>query len=205
MITKVCPDCSGEKPLDEFPKRKSRSKGLRKTQNSNQRESKCRVCKNLLRKNYAATKKLPRKTFIQVSKKVCPCCKTLKTIDKFFNDRYAKDGHAYSCKICDKSRHTRYRKENPKKIKVAGRESNYRRQYGISIADYDKLFKSQAGKCAICGTTEPGGHGKKHLAVYHDHITGRVRGLLCYACNTGIGCLKDDTKLLENAIQYLTL
>ena len=37
----------------------------------------------------------------------------------------------------------------------------------------------------------------------HDHGTGEVRGLLCITCNTGIGSLKDDVTLLQNAIEYL--
>ena len=43
----------------------------------------------------------------------------------------------------------------------------------------------------------------KALAVDHDHSTHRIRGLLCPACNTGIGSLKEDISVLGAAIEYL--
>jgi len=41
------------------------------------------------------------------------------------------------------------------------------------------------------------------LAVDHNHDTGKVRELLCNTCNNGLGCFKDDPKLLQSAIKYL--
>lgn len=35
------------------------------------------------------------------------------------------------------------------------------------------------------------------------HATGEVRGLLCIDSNTTLGRMKDDTKLLLSAIEYL--
>ena len=75
-----------------------------------------------------------------------------------------------------------------------------RKTYGITIEDYRALELAQNGRCAICGGP-PTGRGRLHLD--HDHVTGRVRGLLCSACNTGLGGLKDDPSLLHAAIDYL--
>ena len=61
MVTKVCNTCGEEKPIDDFHKRKSRSKGVRKVRNADPRESKCKVCKNLMRKNHTAKVKRSRK------------------------------------------------------------------------------------------------------------------------------------------------
>lgn len=74
--------------------------------------------------------------------------------------------------------------------------------YGITVEDYAKLFKAQKGKCAICGTTDPG-QGKKHLCVDHCHKTGAIRGLLCHQCNRALGLLSDSVKVLEKSIKYL--
>lgn len=37
----------------------------------------------------------------------------------------------------------------------------------------------------------------------HDHKTGKVRGLLCTPCNTGIGMLQDDPEIVKKALDYL--
>jgi hypothetical protein len=77
-----------------------------------------------------------------------------------------------------------------------------RKNYGIGLKEYDAMFKAQNGICAIC-SQEPPNHHKKRLNVDHCHSTGKIRGLLCDACNRGIGLLKDSPVILNNAISYL--
>ena len=45
--------------------------------------------------------------------------------------------------------------------------------------------------------------GKGKMAIDHDHATGKVRGLICYNCNIGLGHFKDSIDTLERAIEYL--
>jgi Recombination endonuclease VII len=75
-----------------------------------------------------------------------------------------------------------------------------RRLYGISLDDYDNMLDDQGGRCAIClcrPRTRP-------LAVDHDHVTGRVRGLLCSRCNHGLlHFAQEDVTILRRAIEYL--
>jgi hypothetical protein len=71
------------------------------------------------------------------------------------------------------------------------------RTYGVTADQFDAMMLRQAGCCAIC--QEPMGTP----AVDHDHDTGRVRGLLCRRCNTGIGMLADDPDRLLSAAAYL--
>ena len=74
-------------------------------------------------------------------------------------------------------------------------------QYGLTQDDYAKMFEEQNGYCKICK-----GHAiefSRRLAVDHCHETGKVRGLLCMFCNTGLGNFKDNIDLLEEAIAYL--
>lgn len=64
------------------------------------------------------------------------------------------------------------------------------------------LREKQDGKCAICGKPEAlAAKGTFHID--HDHETGFVRGLLCSACNLGIGHFRDDPILMLKAIRYL--
>ena len=82
------------------------------------------------------------------------------------------------------------------------RRMKYKRMYGITIEDYDRMLEAQGYRCAICRTDEPGGSGAR-FAVDHNHDTGNVRGLLCNNCNRGLGHLQDSVLILEQAINYL--
>lgn len=65
------------------------------------------------------------------------------------------------------------------------------------------MLDAQQNKCAICGTDAS--EFNKAFAVDHCHTTGKVRGLLCWHCNTSIGKFKDDVLLLQRAIDYLQI
>jgi hypothetical protein len=73
--------------------------------------------------------------------------------------------------------------------------------YGITLDDYERMLGAQGGRCAICGTDEPGGKGRFH--VDHCHNSSRIRELLCTRCNTGLGQFLDDRSRLAAAISYL--
>lgn len=72
-------------------------------------------------------------------------------------------------------------------------------RYGLTPSGFLGFYKEQAGLCAICG----GPPGKQGLHVDHDHATGRVRGLLCFDCNSGLGKFRDHVGLLLRAVTYL--
>jgi len=75
---------------------------------------------------------------------------------------------------------------------------NRLRRTGVTDEQYQLKLLEQGGVCAICK-----GVCTKALAADHCHVTGEFRGLLCNNCNRGIGHLKDNPELLENAIRYL--
>lgn len=82
-----------------------------------------------------------------------------------------------------------------------------KRTYGITLAQYEDMVKAQDNKCAICGQLETRKEKKYdfvcRLCVDHDHITGKVRALLCHDCNTAIGKFKENVKVMKLAIAYL--
>lgn len=54
---------------------------------------------------------------------------------------------------------------------------------------------AQGSVCAICkGPAE---------VIDHDHVTGHVRGILCFHCNTGLGHFGDDLNRIETAADYI--
>lgn len=103
----------------------------------------------------------------------------------------------------EKSYNKEYRKKpEVKKRKVINQICYERRnKFGITGQDYNDMKKAQDNKCAICETTIPGGRGDFH--VDHDHKTGKIRALLCFPCNTGLGHFKDNPEFLEKAAFYL--
>lgn len=94
-----------------------------------------------------------------------------------------------------------YYEENKEKALEATRRSYLQRNYGLTPEEFEQMIESQAGRCAICKSEDPGAQGTFH--VDHDHATGRVRALLCNRCNNGLGCFRDDPNLLLAAIGYL--
>lgn len=74
------------------------------------------------------------------------------------------------------------------------------KKLGITVEQYEQMLKEQKGVCAICRQACTAG---RRLAIDHCHKTGKTRGLLCSACNTAVGLLKDDENLLRRAVSYL--
>ena len=78
------------------------------------------------------------------------------------------------------------------------------KKYNLTVKQYNILIEKQKNKCAICGQAPKGmQNSKKRLCVDHNKKTGKVRGLLCGACNIGLGHFNHSTILLKKAIKYL--
>lgn len=107
-----------------------------------------------------------------------------------------------------------WRKKNPEKAKAIQKkhtstalfkkksyEYHLKRKFGLTIEQYDTLLLKQENRCAICDKhqLELG----KRLDIDHDHISGKIRGLLCNACNQGIGLFGDSKELVTRALNYL--
>ena len=73
---------------------------------------------------------------------------------------------------------------------------------GITLDEYNCLFAIQNGCCAICGTHQTQQKGFS-MAVDHCHQGNKIRGLLCFLCNTAIGRFNDNPELIEKALRYL--
>lgn len=90
--------------------------------------------------------------------------------------------------------------------KDASKNKWLKKDFGITLEDYNQLLASQEGVCAIClrpETQKTIKGGPKALAVDHCHQSGKIRGLLCAACNQAIGLLGDDPLRAETLARYL--
>ncbi len=128
--------------------------------------------------------------------KRCSKCHEEKPIDQFSRDTRKRDGLQSYCSSCGREAVNAWNAANPERK----RADHLMRRFGLTVADYESLADQQGGVCTICAGTCPTG---RRLAVDHDHDTGRVRGLLCWECNTGIGKLKDSPAVLSSALRYL--
>jgi hypothetical protein len=88
-----------------------------------------------------------------------------------------------------------YRESHPEMY----REAHRKRTYGLSPEQQRAVISACNARCAICGGTGT----KRGLFFDHDHSTGKVRGVLCEACNTAIGRMKDDPLRLRAAADYV--
>lgn len=78
----------------------------------------------------------------------------------------------------------------------------------MSLEEFELWWQAFRGMCGICKKQmklpeKRQGQSLDVVAVDHDHKTGKVRGLLCNACNKGLGLFKDDVEILNNAKEYL--
>lgn len=86
------------------------------------------------------------------------------------------------------------------------RYRHVKRFYGLSVDEYKTLIIAQNNKCAICNKEESAKNKAgliRPLCVDHDHVTGKVRQLLCNHCNSMLGHSLDNIEILEKAIEYI--
>jgi hypothetical protein len=135
--------------------------------------------------------------------KICSRCKDNLPLERFAKQTSQKDGLFCYCRTCN----TEYQREY--RATVNGRRKSksvqLKAKYGITLECYEEMHDEQKGLCAICGNPESAASnigGEKLLAVDHNHETGEVRGLLCQACNVGLGHFTTPERLMA-AASYL--
>jgi hypothetical protein len=80
-------------------------------------------------------------------------------------------------------------------------DMNRGRRYGLTPLEYLRLEEASGGVCAVCG--QPPSGKRDRLVVDHDHVTNKVRGMVCHPCNSGIGLFQDDPERLRAAAQWV--
>jgi len=183
-VTKTCKTCGLEKELSEFYPKKHGAHGVR---------ANCKICEEVKR----AKERLDN---LEESK-----AKEKESSRKFREDNpeYVKNYYQSHREQCIESS---IRSLNVVVEIIDGREFNrrkiqhYRQRYNLSIEQIRELYSTR--NCPICGVPFSG-MDIKSLHVDHDHVTGKVRGLLCLNCNWLIGHAKEDPGTLERAAQYL--
>lgn len=117
-----------------------------------------------------------------------------------------KDGKPRSnCKPCavksSQESQARRRINDPEGYKAAKAAAARRRvykKYNVTQDDIDLMLVKQDGKCYLCDEDI-----RQKPYVDHNHKTGKIRKLLCFHCNVGLGHFKDSIELMQKAIDYI--
>lgn len=86
------------------------------------------------------------------------------------------------------------------------RADSFRRRYGITIEDYNRMLAEQDYLCFLC--RQPETKRRKDgeiiaLSVDHDHGTGRVRRLLCHRCNLAVAGVENCPVEISLILAYI--
>ncbi|GHH18880.1 endonuclease VII domain-containing protein [Streptomyces lanatus] len=172
-VGKRCSACKRTLPTSAFAANRSKLDRL---------QDRCRECgAGAYRRRREAQGKKVRRVDVPEGHKHCLGCDEVKPWSQWHRNASASDGLSTRCKACRAN---------------AGRERHLKRQYGLTEAERDEMVASQMGLCVIC-LKAPAVH------VDHCHKTGRVRGVLCFNCNSAIGKLGDDPDAVRRAAAYL--
>ncbi len=98
-------------------------------------------------------------------------------------------------------RRKKYRSECKTCLSRKAKARRLRKVYGLHEFDFFFLVKKAQGSCMLCNKPF---NTPADINIDHDHETGRVRGVLCMTCNTGIGLLGDNLEGLQRAVDYLS-
>ena len=118
------------------------------------------------------------------------------------NKTFTVHNRSLTKRCCSKECHYKITRQQVKKTAF---QRKLRRK-NLTEAQLSEMIHQQDNRCAICRKLEISKHQSgtvRELAVDHCHETGKLRGLLCTKCNTGLGLFNDDWLLLDNAIEYL--
>jgi hypothetical protein len=130
--------------------------------------------------------------------RICCNCKVAKPISEYYTKGTSR--HQAECKQCVSIRKTTWNKSDAGRL--SSLKTRLKQRFGLTLEEYNEMFKKQGGRCAICKTDKcSSGH---NLSVDHCHKTGNIRGLLCKPCNLVLGNSGDNIKILISAANYLT-
>lgn len=212
----VCTKCGQTKPSSEF--RTDRSKPLG-------RNTQCKECtKERDQKIHAINLSHRAEAIALGHRKNCRVCGELKFVAEFPAGPSCKGGSAHECVECFSIRHLKWRRDNAAHVRnrarqtmrnlrsrhdkdkqaAIARKSRLKTKYGMSPEDVNLMRSAQSNKCLIC-TEEfsKTAWGRRAAIIDHDHVTKKVRGILCSNCNRGLGMFSDNPEIMQAAISYL--
>lgn len=163
--------------------------------------------------------------------KVCSKCEQSKALTEFHLNSNFRDGRLKKCKSCVKEEVAKTRKnlgymkkwreaqmaDPVKHARMKERKNNwnrtekyyemyYQKRFGVSYKTLVSMLSVQNGLCANVGCSKsivmPPSEGDR-ACVDHSHVTGKVRAILCIRCNTTLGHIENDKRIVLGLMDYL--
>ena len=175
---KRCPSCNVDKPTSEYGRNQSLGDGL---------SFYCLACNraksnaHYRKRREAIGRSVSDLSWVPEGFRWCPSCERAVALEDFGRSSYTASGLASYCKPCKNA---------------ASSDAYFYRKYKLTQPELRALRAAQQDRCGICGAPEP-----EHLD--HDHVTGKIRMLLCQRCNQGLGMFRDEPYLLRVAALYV--
>lgn len=142
-----------------------------------------------------------------VEGRICNRCREHKSWESFAINNKGVNDRKSICKSCSNVSQRELaktrRETNPKLWSDYRREKLLLSKYGITTEIYNQMLSDQHYCCAICRTPENKVVKTNNFYVDHCHATNKVRGLLCYHCNTLLGMAFDKPEILRGAAMYV--
>lgn len=159
-------------------------------------------------------------------KRVCPCGTEFDTKcnRKYCSDectkvakKLSRQGHYSRHKESVKQKAHAYYHGNKSKVSVSARYYRAKNKqimvsrkleykFGLTLEQAKEKLGNQGGCCDICRKPldyATGVKGRDGPSIDHNHKTGKIRGIICMCCNTGLGMFTDNTATLREAANYL--
>lgn len=181
--TRFCTKCGVEKSLDAFHDSPNGKYGKR---------SECKECKRIRSQRWYKDnrdKSLQRSNLYRLE-------------------------HPEWAKEMDKRHHENYdwKEKFPEKAADKQRKDSIARRFrihGTTQIEYEKMLLDQGTVCAVCGlfpTTSPvkkSAVAFDNFVIDHDHVTGKIRGIVCNTCNVALGMIRDNPETARKLATYL--
>lgn len=125
---------------------------------------------------------------MNITRECKKCFQTL-PLTSFAKNSKSQYGRLHTCHNCSAEYQRGVRERKP--------FYNQSLKFGLTENQIQSMYEATE-VCELCGKTN-----QRRLNIDHNHVTGKVRGLLCDPCNKGLGHFKDDPELIQKAIEYL--
>lgn len=158
------------------------------------------LCKNHFRQARLKKISVPEE-FDITEKQVCifPECEELESAGNLCHKHYNQATYSYKGQVYGKYTNGQFQCQiddcdRPASSKdMCKKHAALARTYGLTLQEICDLPK-------MC--ENPGCKNTVRLHIDHDHVTGKVRGVLCQTCNTSFGLLREDIRRIQGLAEY---